>query len=114
MADLCKGGTNGSYCVCPSKLIYHIPCPGCGTTRATILMLKGDILPALHLNPNSLLAVGYLFSYPFILGIDICTKKRGLWQAYCWLDTFVKQKVVFIVLIFIEACIWIHNIVADI
>ena len=77
-------------------------------------MLKGDILPALRLNPNSLLAITYIFLYPFILGTDICIKKRLLWLTYCKLDTFVKRKCVFMMLLFFEICVWVHNIIANI
>ena len=55
---------------CPSKLLWHIPCPGCGTTRALLLILKGDILEGISLNPNSIIAVVYLAVSPFLLLID--------------------------------------------
>ena len=35
---------------CPIKLLFHVDCPGCGLTRATISLLKGDILKSLHYN----------------------------------------------------------------
>ena len=36
--------------VCPFKEFLHIDCPGCGMTRATIALLKGDISKSLHYN----------------------------------------------------------------
>ncbi len=35
---------------CPFKVFLHIDCPGCGLTRATISLLKGDISKSLHYN----------------------------------------------------------------
>jgi hypothetical protein len=38
---------------CPTALLFGIPCPGCGLTRATVAMLQGDFGAALHLHPLS-------------------------------------------------------------
>lgn len=35
---------------CPIKLLFHVDCPGCGLTRATIALFKGNILKSLHYN----------------------------------------------------------------
>ncbi|MDR2982503.1 MAG: DUF2752 domain-containing protein [Puniceicoccales bacterium] len=38
----------------PPCLLYHyagIPCPGCGSSRATVSLAHGDILAALNFNP---------------------------------------------------------------
>ena len=36
--------------MCPFKVFLHIDCPGCGLTRATLSLLKGDISKSLHYN----------------------------------------------------------------
>lgn len=36
--------------MCPFKVFFHIDCPGCGLTRATIALFKGDISKSLHYN----------------------------------------------------------------
>jgi hypothetical protein len=36
---------------CPTALFLGIPCPGCGLTRATFALLRGDLHGALHLHP---------------------------------------------------------------
>lgn len=35
---------------CPIKAIFHIDCPGCGLTHATIYMFKGDFINAFKAN----------------------------------------------------------------
>ncbi len=37
--------------LCPFKTITGIPCPACGSTRATILLFKGEFEAAFWLNP---------------------------------------------------------------
>ncbi len=37
--------------VCGMAVLAHIPCPGCGLTRATIALLHGDFAGAFALNP---------------------------------------------------------------
>ena len=44
---------------CLFKLIFKIPCPGCGMTRAALSVLRLDFLSALYYNP-------LVFSLPYI------------------------------------------------
>lgn len=37
--------------LCPTAALLGVPCPGCGLTRATLALLRGDLSGALHLHP---------------------------------------------------------------
>ena len=37
--------------LCPSAGMFGLPCPGCGLTRATLLLLQGNVVRALALHP---------------------------------------------------------------
>jgi len=37
--------------LCPTASVFGVPCPGCGLTRATLALLRGDARTALHLHP---------------------------------------------------------------
>ena len=37
--------------LCPFALAFGIPCPGCGLSRATFALLRGDIHAALAMHP---------------------------------------------------------------
>jgi hypothetical protein len=97
--------------VCPSKLLFHIPCPGCGITRATILFLQGNVLDALSLNPNVIFSIGYLFVFPFLLGYDIVTRKKITYKVFDIVNSILKIKWIFISFSIFESIVWIHNII---
>jgi hypothetical protein len=37
--------------LCPMAGLLGIPCPGCGLTRATLALLRGDVADAYHFHP---------------------------------------------------------------
>ena len=37
--------------LCPLKRLLGVPCPTCGTTRAVVLLLRGDVCGAFALQP---------------------------------------------------------------
>jgi hypothetical protein len=43
--------------LCFSAVLFHIPCPGCGMTRAALALFRGDWPAALALHPLSILVV---------------------------------------------------------
>jgi hypothetical protein len=36
---------------CPTALFFGIPCPGCGLTRATLALFRGELSAAIHFHP---------------------------------------------------------------
>ena len=42
--------------ICLSQLIFGMPCPGCGLTRATLAFLALDFLKAFQMHPLVILA----------------------------------------------------------
>jgi len=60
--------------VCPSKIIAGLPCPGCGLTRAALLMLTGDFIGSLRMNP--------ILPFLFVYAILVLRKKKKIAQNY--------------------------------
>ena len=56
--------------VCPSEILFGLPCPGCGLMRAALLLVRGDLTGSLRMNPMLLFIPVY-----FIL--LICKKKNA-------------------------------------
>lgn len=95
--------------VCPSKLLYNLPCPGCGITRASILLMKGDFINAIQLNPNVILAFVYLIAYPLLTICEMVMRKDLLLPTYLYINNFLKKTPVIIIFAICEGLIWIHN-----
>ena len=60
--------------VCPSAALLGIPCPGCGLTRATLAVLRGDFAAALRFHPLVFLLAPVYLS---LLGLTIVSFVRG-------------------------------------
>jgi hypothetical protein len=41
--------------LCPFALVTGQPCPGCGLTRATLALLRGDLAASLHFHPLAMI-----------------------------------------------------------
>jgi hypothetical protein len=62
---------------CPIRLVLGIPCPTCGITRATRLVLHGDLAGATRMHPLVWLAV------PVTLGF-LAVEVRGYLTTRAW------------------------------
>lgn len=52
--------------VCYSTILFGIPCPACGMTRAAVLMLTGHFKESFRMHPLLLLVVFEFAIYPII------------------------------------------------
>ena len=100
--------------VCPSKLLYHLPCPGCGITRATLLFFRGHLAEAILLNPNVLLAVAFVLLYPPLILLARLTNQRHLQTIYTHLEQLLHKPVALVVFLSFELGIWILNAIRGI
>ncbi len=51
------------YPQCPIYALFHLQCPGCGTTRAFAALLHGHVREALHLNALTTLLLPIPIAY---------------------------------------------------
>lgn len=72
MADPTTPG--GALPTCPTKALFHIDCPGCGSLRAIYSLMHGDIGAALHYNAVGVLAI-------VALTVSFVTYTVGLWTG---------------------------------
>ncbi len=50
----------GRYMFCPMYAFTGVLCPGCGGTRATLALLRGDLLLSLRCNPSVVCIIVFL------------------------------------------------------
>lgn len=96
--------------LCPAKILFGIPCPGCGMTRAIKLCLEGELMAAIRMNPNIILVWILLPIAPFILITQLATKQDYIAR----INTFLDKKVYLFIILIAEGSIWIYNIVRHI
>ena len=95
-----------NYSFCLFKDITGIPCPACGSTRATILLFKGEVLQSILMNPLALVTnFGILVSLLWLI-YEIITG-RNEFMNFMKKDWSKRYKVLIAVIIIIN---WIWNI----
>jgi len=57
--------------ICPTRNWLHVPCPGCGATRALLLALKGDLHGSLHMHPLAIPAALLLVPTLLVIARDM-------------------------------------------
>src|SRR5690606_33270603 len=98
---------------CMFKNVTGIACPSCGSTRAMVLLAKGDFIGAILLNPIGLVLAAVMLVVPVWLAYDVLTKKDTLLVNYKKAENIIKIRWVAIVLILLIVLNWIWNIYKD-
>lgn len=96
--------------LCPTKVIFGIPCPGCGITRALKLCFEGALGAAIQMNPNIILVWIIAPIAPFLLILQIITKANYIEK----INTFLNKKTFIFFGVLTEGFIWVYNIIRNI
>ena len=77
-------GSGGSSppTVCLFKAVTHLPCPSCGTTRALVLLAKGDLGDSVLFNPLGVVLALGLVIIPLWIIADTLRKTDSLFRWY--------------------------------
>lgn len=105
---------DGQIIICPSKLIYNIPCPGCGMTRACLALLKLDFSSAFHYNMNSFIVLPVGIVCSFLLLWDLVFKNNLMYRLYRSVISIFNKRGWICLLLLFEGIIWVRNLVLDI
>ncbi|GAB19958.1 hypothetical protein GOEFS_098_00240 [Gordonia effusa NBRC 100432] len=72
--------------ICPTKLLFGINCPGCGSLRAIYSLMHGDVVAAVHFNAVGVLCIALLLWAfgAYCLGLWRGRRVRS-WQHHRWM-----------------------------
>lgn len=101
--------TGDGFHLCYFRTVFGIPCPTCGSTRAVLLLMRGDIIGSLLLNPVGILIAIIMIVMPLWLASDLLFKKQTLFTAYRKSEQAVRIKWVAAILIALVIANWIWN-----
>lgn len=110
--SLTKSGAASSdgFGACMFKNATGVPCPSCGSTRAMVMLVKGDFFASVMMNPIGLILSAIMLVVPVWLAYDVVTKKQTLLTAYKDAEKIIKMKPVAAVLIGLLLANWVWNI----
>lgn len=93
---------------CPFKKIFKIPCPGCGMTRAMLLIFKGEIINSFHYH---ILALPLLI---FIIFSVICLIREIIQNKIIYLEkvNHIIEKH-FILIVVVVLVVWMFNVILN-
>jgi hypothetical protein len=94
------------YNFCVFKQVTGIPCPACGSTRATLQLIQGNLGESILINPFALLTNSLIVISFFWMIIDVA-KNTDSFISYLKKDWNIKYKILVVIIIVSN---WIWNI----
>jgi hypothetical protein len=95
--------------VCFFKNITHLPCPSCGITRAIILLMQGNFVASIEMNPLGLIVFCSMIIIPFFVLYDLYKKENYILKLYNSINQLFSQKKIAIPFFTFIIINWIWN-----
>ncbi|RMH59638.1 MAG: DUF2752 domain-containing protein [Candidatus Hydrogenedentota bacterium] len=95
---------------CTFRRVTGFPCPSCGTTRAVLALLGGDLAEAIRFQPLFVLALLFLSGYGVFAGGFYLAERR----FPGWLKKLLSSRPALYFLLFAIVLNWLYLILAGI
>ena len=95
---------------CLLKKLTNYPCPACGNTRAILLLLQGEFVASLLLNPLGIAVFLAMLVVPVWIITDLIKTENSFFIAYKKTERIIQKKAIAILLFFLILANWIWNI----
>ena len=105
-----REGHTPQVTVCPVKKVTGLPCPSCGSTRAVVSLVQGDVKKSFLENPIGILLVSFIIMGPPWIVWDFLSGNATFMYWYERAEAFIRRRSVAIVLIGLIVINWIWNI----
>lgn len=96
--------------VCPTKLLFNLPCPGCGMTRAINALCHGKFRLAIYYNVNCLIICPIIIFTFFSLFYDFFFGKHFTFRSYKTINMFISNKYFLVFFFILQALIVYHHL----
>lgn len=101
---------NPAISICIFKRITNIPCPSCGSTRAVLFLLKGNLKESILTNPIGIILTIIVIILPVWILFDLIRRKDTIWQFYQNMEITLRKRYIAIFCITLILLNWIWNI----
>lgn len=94
-------------------LIHHatgLPCPSCGSSRAVLSLLHGDVLQSVYWNPLGLIILGIMVISPVWIFRDLLTGSDSFYRFYRRAESWLRIRWVATAAIVLVLSNWIWTI----
>lgn len=109
--NLPTNGQTPHLTVCPIKKVTGLPCPSCGSTRAVVSLVEGDVKKSFFENPlGAFLASFILLGPPWIVW-DYLSGNSTFMYWYLRAEKLMRRRSVAIILIGLMVANWIWNVI---
>lgn len=98
---------------CPLRYATGLPCPSCGTTRAVVALLHGDVMASVGLNPFGIPVTAILLFAPLWIAGDVMTRRHTFIAFYRRAEHFLKRPAIAIPLAALVLANWVWTIIKD-
>jgi hypothetical protein len=95
---------------CFLKAITGIPCPACGTTRAFLLLFKGEIYKSIVMNPLGIVVFICVFCFLLLFFFDLIFQKKTINNCFDKFNAIANKKFLFILFFTLLIINWIWNV----
>ena len=85
-------GGNETPTLCLFKQATGLPCPSCGTSRAVLLLARGEFRESLMMNPLGIFAAAGLAAIPLWILVDLLRRKESFYRVFIWMEQFFMHR----------------------
>lgn len=105
---------HSDFTPCIIKSITGIACPSCGSTRALMMLLEGNVAASVMMNPIGLILAIIMVLVPVWLVADLALKKATMFEVYKKAERLIGTKWIAVILIGLVLANWAWNIYKDV
>lgn len=96
--------------LCLVRTVTGMPCPSCGSTRAVISLLHGNLVQSVYINPLGIPVALIMTITPFWILFDILAGKSTLLKFYGRFEEILRKPGFAIPIVILVLINWIWNI----